>query len=87
MSRKTPPRRARGNAWGRACDLCAGLAPDELPRPYGWGRVAEGDRERIVACEFAHGVAWLVCQDCWRRGGRWRARRLANLGGPGGAVQ
>ena len=82
-------RRGAGLQEGRTCDLCAGLAPDDLPRPYGWGRLAEGDRSNIVTAETAHGgVAFLVCRDCYRRGARWRAQRLASLGAPGGgAVQ
>ncbi len=66
---------------GRTCDVCAGLAPDDLPRSYGWGRVTEGDRSNIVTAEMAHGsVVFLVCLDCYRRGARWRAQRLASLG-------
>ena len=71
---------------GLSCSYCTGFKTGKFPVPHGHGRVVDGDPQNIVSEDETADengvVTWLCCQDCWRRGGRWRARMRAALGTP-----
>lgn len=61
------------------CDYCPRLDPITLPRPFGNGRVQEDDPYHVVNIDTCHGITYNACWDCWRRGGRWRAKIRTQL--------
>ena len=65
-----------------SCAYCTGFKTGKFPVPFGHGQVVDGDPTNIAGeDEDASGV-WRCCQDCWRRGSRWRAKMRAALGTP-----
>ena len=72
--------RRREPVMAARCDLCVGLGPDDLPRPYGFEGFVEGDPFNIVATERTGCRTFKICRDCYRRGGRWQASRIGDLG-------
>ena len=57
----------------RTCSYCTGKAPEGLPKPYGNNRFVEGNPENITNWDPYEGRLLPCCNDCFRRGGRWRA--------------
>ena len=69
------PRRAQPKQICWYCDT-----PEDLPAPYGNGRVEDKDPEDIVD---GLGTDKLCCRDCYRRGGRWRDKQRKKRSGAG----
>lgn len=55
------------------CSYCTGKAPESLPKPHGNNRFVEGNPENIANWDSYEGRLLPCCNDCFRRGGRWRA--------------
>ena len=62
---------------GKSCTYCTGMNVDDLQKPYGFGRVIDNNSEHIHIIEQYDGKLYYCCHDCYRRGGRWRAKQAA----------